>query len=433
MSDITAWPSAAAATTAAGQATRVEQARAIAEVRAAVMIAMEQPRDLSAAITEMREVCSITALAERAFFRVQRGREYVNGESIHLARELARIFGNIAYGVKELSRDDLRGQSELLAYAWDLQHNSRSEITFMVPHRRDTRNGPRSLTGTQEIYENNASFAGRRLREAIFAVLPVWFKAEAADICHRTLEGQGDGRPLVQRIADLRQAFADIGIGAEQLERKRGRRVDEFLPEDIAALRVIYGSLKRGEVTVADEFPPPEAPQPPPGGKLDAIERAATIPETASPAAGERPGEDRANSAHAGKSPRQGDPSSPADDHQPSPEAASPGGHAKGETTVVPVDRSKAQHPQSAGETPTARASDLASIPPATDLGGVTDWRRYADAAIELIERMPVEERQAVRVSALPRMQALRREDADSYKRVIAALTAAARQEAGNG
>jgi hypothetical protein len=251
----------------------VEQARAIAEVRAAVMIAMDRPRDRSAAIAEMREVCGIMALAERAFFRVPRGGETVNGESIHLARELARCWGNIDYGVKELARDDTRGQSELLAFAWDLQTNARSEIVFVVPHVKGKNN--RRLTGTQEIYENNASFAGRRLREAIFAILPVWFKAEAADLCHRTLE-KGGGKPLVQRIADLRAAFSAMGVTAEQLREKRGRDVDEFTPEDVAALGVVYGSIKRGEVTLADEFPPPEvAATDKPASKLDALEKTA--------------------------------------------------------------------------------------------------------------------------------------------------------------
>lgn len=259
------------ATQRPGQATMVEQARAIAEVRAAVMIAMDRPRDRTAAISEMREVCAIQSLADRAFFRVPRGGQHVNGESIHLARELARCWGNIDYGVKELARDDVRGQSELVAFAWDLQTNARSEITFIVPHTRG-RNNTR-LTGTQEIYENNASFAGRRLREAIFAVLPVWFKAEAAERCHETLK-VGGGKPLIQRVADLRISFEDIGVTVAQLERKRGRLIDQFLPDDVGALRVIFGSLKRGEVTIAEEFPSDD-PKPPAhtGDKLAALEQ----------------------------------------------------------------------------------------------------------------------------------------------------------------
>lgn len=290
----------------AGQATMVEQARAIAEVRAAVMIAMDRPRDRTTALAEMREVCKIKGLADRAFFRVKRGREMVNGPSIHLARELARIWGNIDFGVKELARDDLRGQSELLAFAWDMQTNARSEITFIVPHARGSGDKRYQLTGTQEIYENNASFAGRRLREMIFAVLPVWFREEAADLCHETIErGEGD-KPLVQRIADLRGAFAELGVTAEQLEQKRGRRIDDFLADDIAALRIVYGSLKRGEVTISEEFASEEqTAHRPAGGKLDALEH--VVATSADPYPDSLPGTTSGNPASQTPSSRKDD------------------------------------------------------------------------------------------------------------------------------
>lgn len=254
-----------------GQATQVEQARVIAEVRAAVMIAMDRPRNRMEAIGEMREVCGMMRLAERAFFRVPRGGETVNGESIHLARELARCWGNINYGHKELSRDDIKGQSELLVFAWDLQTNARSETTFMVPHVKGKAN--RKLTGTQEIYENNASFAGRRLREAIFAVLPVWFKSEAADICHATLAKGESGKTVAQTVADLCSHFEKFGVTKAQLETKRARKIEQFTPEDIAALRVIAGSIKREEITVEEEFPRDDPKLVKTGSKLDGIEK----------------------------------------------------------------------------------------------------------------------------------------------------------------
>ena len=93
-------------------------------------------------------------------------------------------------------------------------------------------------------------------------MLPVWFKAEAAEICRNTLE-KGGGKPLVQQIADLRDAFSRLGVTAEMLERKRSRKIGDFTPEDIGGLRVVYGSLKREETTLDDEFPAPaSAPAP---------------------------------------------------------------------------------------------------------------------------------------------------------------------------
>lgn len=253
----------------ASQATQIEQSRAIAEVQAAVVVAQQRHRDKAAAMAEMREVCRIPELAERAFFRFSRAGSPVNGETIHLARELARCWGNITSGIAELSRDDIRGQSEMMAFAWDLQTNDRQQTTFIVPHVRDSKTGAKPLTDMRDIYENNANMGARRLREMIFAVLPVWFKEEAAAICHQTLE-DGGGKPLVSRVTDCLAAFESIGVTRQQIERKISRPVEGMTAEDVAAMGVIFKSIKRGEVTKEEEFPREREAQD--GTRLDQFE-----------------------------------------------------------------------------------------------------------------------------------------------------------------
>ncbi len=275
------------ATSGAGQSTRVEQSRAIAEVQAAVVVAQRSPRDVTAAMTEMRAVCRIPQLAERAFFRFNRGGT-VTGESVHLARELARVWGNIVYGLTELSRDDAAGQSEMMAFAWDMQTNARAQTAFIVPHQRDTKGGPKQLTDMRDIYENNANMGARRLREMIFAVLPVWFREEAAELCRRTLE-DGGGQPLVARIAGCIEAFAELGVTKAQLERKMGRRSDAFTAQDLATLTVVAKSIRRGEVRGEDEFPRDELAAPAQGADpLEAASagRRATPPVAVAPPLG---------------------------------------------------------------------------------------------------------------------------------------------------
>lgn len=84
----------------------------------------------------------------------------------------------------------------------------------------------------------------------------------------------------MQSVADLRAAFVAMGITIEMLERKRSRKIDDFTPEDVAALRVVYGSIKREEVSVAEEFPPLETEKRPEGSKLDALEASTAAPAT---------------------------------------------------------------------------------------------------------------------------------------------------------
>src|SRR5580704_13100491 len=242
-----------------GQATVVEQSRAIAEVHAAIVVAQQCPRDVQQAMRDMRDSCKQRALADRAFFRYSRGEGPVTGPSIHLARELGRCWGNIQWGINEMRRDDEYGQSEMQAWAWDVQTNSRSSNAFIVPHRRDTRNGPKALTDQRDIYENNANNAARRLREAIFAVLPTWFVEEAKDICNQTLN-DGGGKPLAKRVEEALNGFALMSITEAQLEEKLGVPVAKWIERDVAQLGVIYKSIQRGETRKDEEFPASSAP-----------------------------------------------------------------------------------------------------------------------------------------------------------------------------
>lgn len=238
-----------------GQATAIELSRAEAEVKAAVFVAKQNPRNIESAQQEMRFVCQQYAVAQKAFFSYPKAKQTIKGPSIHLARELALIWGNLQHGTMELSRDTALGQSEILAYAWDLERNSRSSQIFIAPHVTDTKQGKKALTDLRDIYENNSNLGARRLREAIFAVLPAWFVAEAVDLCQQTLD-KGDGTPLADRIDEAITEYRRVGVTVEQLERKVGRPHAEWDESDVGELQVIYQSVYRGEMTRDEAFPP---------------------------------------------------------------------------------------------------------------------------------------------------------------------------------
>jgi hypothetical protein len=174
--------------------------------------------------------------------------------SIHLARELARIWGNLDHGVHELHRDDERGMSEVRAYAWDQQTNMRSSRTFQVPHARMAGRERRRLTDLGDIYLNNQNVGARALRQAIFSALPADFVEEAKAICRRTIE-RGDGKPLVERIGALVAAFAGIGVKVPQIEQRLGRARGQWSAADVADLGVVFQSIQRRETSAEDEFP----------------------------------------------------------------------------------------------------------------------------------------------------------------------------------
>lgn len=241
------------------QGTAIEQSRAVAQVQAAVVIARNFPRDEQRAIRLMQEACARPSLANKAFYEYRRGSERVNGSTIKLAQELARIWGNIDFGMTELSVDPVNARSEMLAYAWDLEANTRFGQIVIVHHLRDKRvNGEKVAERVQDqrdVYEMNTSNSARRLREAIRRVVPDWFFDEAETICRRTLENPGDGLTLAQRISRVTTAFEGKGIDVARLEARVGKPTRDWTPFDVAQLKITWESLGRGETTPDEAFP----------------------------------------------------------------------------------------------------------------------------------------------------------------------------------
>ena len=271
---------------ALSQSTAVEQARAVAEVAAAVRVAQENPRDETRAVARMRQACGQQALADRAFYSVPRAGGKVEGSSVHLARSLAACWGNVDYGIRELKRDDHAGESEMQAWAWDQESNVRSSRSFVVPHARMVGSAKRGdkrrerLDDLGDIANNNNSVAARAVRETIFTILPVWFTAEAESLCAATLRGAGGDKPLATQVADMLALYeSTFGVTRSQLEAYVAEPVAEWTARTLGALRVLGGELSRGEKRVADEFGGKDEPAAARGVTADEIKATAATEE----------------------------------------------------------------------------------------------------------------------------------------------------------
>src|SRR3546814_1560898 len=131
----------------------IESERAVAESQAKMLLAQKFPRDEAAAFAKAMAACQRPSLAAAAFYSYTRGGETISGPTIRLAEELARCWGRIEYGVRELSRRD--GESEMQAYAIDLENLAWSTKNFAVRHVRDTRGGQKMLTDGRDVYERS--------------------------------------------------------------------------------------------------------------------------------------------------------------------------------------------------------------------------------------------------------------------------------------
>lgn len=229
----------------------IEASRAIAEAQGKLVIAKRFPRDEVKAYAKAMEACQRPTMAEKAFYSFPRGGQTVEGPTIRFAEELARCWGNIDYGIKELSQDE--GKSEMQAYAWDLETNAQSVQNFTNPHQREQGKKMVTLTSQRDIYENNANMATRRLRSRILAILPSWFVEDAILECKKTIAGENE-KPLVDRVKKMVVQFAKLGVTQEQIETRLKRKIDTMNADDFVEYVGIYNAIKQGESKIADWF-----------------------------------------------------------------------------------------------------------------------------------------------------------------------------------
>lgn len=260
----------------------IESSRAIAEAQGKLVIAKRFPRNEARAYEKIIDSCKRPGLASEATYSFPRGRETVSGPSIRLAEELARAWGNIDYGIRELSRKD--GVSEMEAYAWDLETNTSSSQKFTVRHVRDTKTGSYAITDERDIYELTANQGARRLRARLLAILPPDLVEAALSECKLTLAGKSE-IPLADRIRRIVRSFEKYGVTTPMIETRLGHSLDVTLPEEIADLQGVYNSLKNGMTKAGDWF---GNAKPEPTEAMDMLEGGAPT-EAAAPAPTPRP------------------------------------------------------------------------------------------------------------------------------------------------
>ncbi len=229
----------------------IESSKAVAEAQGKLVIAKRFPRDEFAAFEKLMNACSRRSLAEKAIYSYPRSGNNITGPSIRLAEEAARCWGNVDFGVKELSQKE--GESEMMAYCWDMETNVMSSQQFVVHHVMDTKKGVKKLTEQRDIYENNANMAGRRLRARILAILPPDLIEAALAKCRETLAGTSEV-PLEDRIRKMVSAFEQISVRREMLEKRMGHDISMMTKEELVEHITIYNSIKEGGSRISDWF-----------------------------------------------------------------------------------------------------------------------------------------------------------------------------------
>lgn len=232
--------------------TEMVVSRQMQEVQGMMILAKKFPRDTQKAMANILEGCKRKGLAEQAEYTYPRGDKKVSGATIRLAEDIARNWGNIDYGIVELSNKD--GKSDLMAYAWDLETNARVTKVFCVEHKRDTKRGSYKVTDSRDIYEITANFGTRRLRACILGIIPGDVVDSAVEECRKTI-ATSHKTPLADRVKMMVEQFKrDFSVSQEQIEKYLGCKTIAITENEMAKMVGVCRSINDGMADVKDYF-----------------------------------------------------------------------------------------------------------------------------------------------------------------------------------
>lgn len=228
--------------------------REMEEVKGQILMAKMYPRNTYQAQKRIEDACKRPTLAGSALYSYPRGGKNVTGPSIRLAEVLAQNWGNISFGFKELEQND--GESTAMAYAWDVETNTRQERIFQVPHQRKANGNIKPVTDPRDIYELIANNASRRVRACILSIIPGDIIEDAIRECNNTLRGNNN-TPLKDRLAHAFDGFnANYSVTQSQIETYFGYPVEQFTEKNLSELASIANSLNDHMSSVDDWFDP---------------------------------------------------------------------------------------------------------------------------------------------------------------------------------
>ncbi|MEK4894206.1 hypothetical protein MHH74_29720 [Bacillus sp. FSL M7-0996] len=233
-------------------ATEAMVSRQAQEVQMAMYVAKNFPRDTYDAFQRIMKECERKLVAENAVYQYPKGGQKVQGPSIRLAEVIARNWGNIDYGIIELDQKD--GESSMMAYAWDLETNTRQTKIFTVKHERKAKGKTNKLTDSRDVYELTANMGTRRMRACILGIIPGDIVDAAVQKCNDTLVN-GQKEPLEDRLRKALDAFKkEFGVTKEMIEDSLQLNVDAFTEHDFVKLGRIYTSIREGVGKKEDFF-----------------------------------------------------------------------------------------------------------------------------------------------------------------------------------
>tara|TARA_Y100000310_G_scaffold255356_1_gene262755 strand:+ start:1993 stop:3543 length:1551 start_codon:yes stop_codon:yes gene_type:complete len=227
-----------------------QAAREESEVKAAVVLARNFPRDEQAAFVAMQRSARRPTFALGALYSFPRGGRAITGPSVKMAREMARCWGNLQHGIRLLSMD--QDYVHVEGWAWDLQTNTRvgSEAKFKrLVQRKQGGQTVWQEPDERDLRELVNKHGAVCVRNSILQLMAPDVVDELERMCLATNQKAAEGdieEDRDQVLRSLAAAFANIGVTTKMLEQYVGHALEVITPAELVDLRAVFTALRDG-------------------------------------------------------------------------------------------------------------------------------------------------------------------------------------------
>lgn len=216
-----------------------------------IVTAKAYPRNIRRATDNALAIVTMdAAIAATCNYSVPRGGKKISGPSVHLAKIIAQVWGNMRIDAKVVDIDQTRITSE--AICWDLESNLAIKTQIK-----------RSITGrTGRFSEDMITVTGNAsnsiaLRNAILSVVPKGIVDKVYNAAKATITGDvSDKNKLIAKrvevFAGIRDAF---NVSDKEILFAIGKAAIDFVDaDDIVTLVGIGQAIRDGDTTVEQAF-----------------------------------------------------------------------------------------------------------------------------------------------------------------------------------
>lgn len=237
-------------------------ARAEAEVKAQVFLAKQFPRDEITIFKSVIRSVQRPEMADDATYRFPRGGNTIEGPSVYLAREIARLWGNMRYGLRVVGGDEEWLHIE--GWAHDIQTNTFTTAEDRFKRLIQRKNKQTQLTEWVQPDERDLrELVNRRgailIRNCVLELLPPDLVNEAVRVAAQTRKQAAEGTLKANREDTLRQmvlVFDSMAITVPMLEAYVGHSLRDLSAAEYSDLMGVAKAIKDGQASRDDYFAP---------------------------------------------------------------------------------------------------------------------------------------------------------------------------------